>query len=296
MVIAFVQLFILINTACLPSADNNSEQSTPVPASSVQPPSSVEMPDTDKDIKLYSNTKYSLSIEYPKNWVEEKPSVASTIFLVQSPDKLNTDNLQMGIYPIGPVRSSILEWSKEQLSVLNIYDELSIKSEKPVKLADNKTDCYSIELMLDKGSAQFAAVYYGFIKDEKVIMISAASTDPSDAKWIKLRSIVQTLSVDSALRKKLSPEENIVPTEWIHYPNKYVDWKINESMASYDRESPRTLQYGTIANKHDKWLMVDVTINDVDIVDSISPGQQYFYSKSVEDWYKSKLKWHWRSQ
>jgi hypothetical protein len=104
-------------------------------------------------------------------------------------------------------------------------------------------------------------------------------------------------SSDGSLIWPVANTENVteqLPYEgWIRYPNKYVEWQVRESYKYQDTEdTDLCLQYGTIANNHNDWIMADVFISEAKIADRIMPGQTLEYTKSVNCKFPT-LKWKW---
>lgn len=81
---------------------------------------------------------------------------------------------------------------------------------------------------------------------------------------------------------------------WTYYPNKYVEWKISDSLGDYYSDSGLCWQLGYITNNHSEWMMTDLTINNRLILTGIFPGSQRGYTTSMDCKQLPELKWKWR--
>ena len=105
---------------------------------------------------------------------------------------------------------------------------------------------------------------------------------------------------------------------WSYYPNKYVDWTIDDSRTDSYGDSSDCWHVGYITNHHSKWMMTEVTVGAADVLpapvtgnlnesiasnenvqnrvvmDFILPGRKGAYTASVDCTKPAELKWKWK--
>jgi hypothetical protein len=82
---------------------------------------------------------------------------------------------------------------------------------------------------------------------------------------------------------------------WGYAENGDIKWKITDffyyGTSGYEPQACQ--QYGIITNKNGVWTMIEITINDVLICDTLAPGQEIVYAKNIPS-RLPVLKWKWK--
>lgn len=81
---------------------------------------------------------------------------------------------------------------------------------------------------------------------------------------------------------------------WSYYPNKYVAWKVTDRYNDPNGDTGSCWYVGNITNSSTKWMMTEVSINNMLILDGILPGMQSVYTVSIDCNQSPFLKWKWK--
>lgn len=115
---------------------------------------------------------------------------------------------------------------------------------------------------------------------------------------IMAKFLVIVKTADGSIIWHNSSSDNATPEQpyegWSYYPNKYVEWKITDSVRHPDSSEDNCWQIGFITNNHPGWKMADVTIQNRLILGEVLPGAQGSYTTSIDCKQLPELKWKWK--
>jgi len=171
--------------ACAPAA--------PAAKPPVAPPPVVAPPAAAADQK-YTNTDYGFSITYPGTWKSTTSALPTTIFFAQGPGGAFDDFVQVNIRPATNFKEAAVAWATEQVAAKKLDAKPVVISEKDIKLG-NGMDGKQITIEVDVIIMKLGSVYYGFVKDGKVIMINAAGLiKPNVDKYAVWQKILDSVT------------------------------------------------------------------------------------------------------
>jgi hypothetical protein len=115
---------------------------------------------------------------------------------------------------------------------------------------------------------------------------------------ITAKFLVIVKTADGSIIWHNSSSDNATPEQpyegWSYYPNKYVEWKITDSVRHPDSSDDNCWHIGFITNNHPGWMMTDVTIQNKLILGGVLPGAQGSYTTSIDCKQLPELKWKWK--
>lgn len=142
----------------------------------------------------YTNSDYGFSVTYPGTWKSATSSIPTTLLFAQGPGGAFDDFIQVNIRPGTDFKNAALTWATEQVAAKKIDAKPVVVSEKDIKLSNGK-DGKQVTIEVDAVIMKLGAIYYGFIKDGKVVMISVAGLlKPNVDKYAEWQKILDTVT------------------------------------------------------------------------------------------------------
>jgi len=150
-------------------------------------------PAATADLK-YTNTDYGFSITYPGTWKSSVSALPTTVFFAQGPGGAFDDFVQVNVRPATDFKAAALEWATEQVKAKKLDAKPVVISEKDIKLG-NGIDGKQVTVEVDVIIMKLGAVYYGFMKDGKAIIINVAGLiKPNVDKYAIWQKILDTVT------------------------------------------------------------------------------------------------------
>jgi hypothetical protein len=121
----------------------------------------------------------------------------------------------------------------------------------------------------------------------------------SDGRYvISGRFLVIVKTAEGAIVWPSSSSENITAETmyegWSYYPNKYVEWTILDRNRDTASDAYTCWHQGRIINKHNEWIMTQVTVSGKVVASTISPSEKIIYVTSMDCLQLPDLKWKWK--
>jgi hypothetical protein len=162
-VIMMVLVMALILPACAPAKP---------PAPPPTPPAPPPAPPAAAADQKYTNADYGFTITYPGTWKSTPSAVPTTVFFAQGPGGAFDDFVQVNIRPGTDFKQAAIDWATEQVTAKKIDAKPTVIAEKDVKIGG--MDGKQVTLEVDAIIMKLGSIYYGFVKDGKVVMINVA--------------------------------------------------------------------------------------------------------------------------
>jgi hypothetical protein len=146
--------------------------------------------------QTYKNADYGFTVTYPGTWVTKPTKVATTVFYAQGPGGTFDDFIQINMRPAANFKDAAVEMITQQLVAQNFGSaKPEIVSEKAVTLSDGKTQGSEIIIEVDLLILKMGAVYFGYMKDGKAVIINVAGVLKSGVdKYPAWKKIAESLT------------------------------------------------------------------------------------------------------
>jgi hypothetical protein len=184
-VVLVVLAFSIAMPACAPAAPAATPPAATPPAAT-PPAAAVD--------QKYTNTDYGFSITYPGTWKSAVSALPTTVFFAQGPGGAFDDFVQVNVRPATGFKEAAIEWATEQVKAKKLDAKPVVISEKDIKLG-NGLDGKQVTIEVDVIIMKLGSVYYGFVKDGKVVMINVAGLiKPNVDKYAVWQKILDTVT------------------------------------------------------------------------------------------------------
>ena len=194
--IMVIMVMALVLPACAPAAP-------PKPATPPAAPAATPPPAAPADAK-YTNTDYGFTITYPGTWKSTPSAVPTTVFFAQGPGGAFDDFVQVNIRPGADFKQAAIDWATEQVTAKKIDAKPALLAEKDVKMGGR--DGKQVTLEVDAIIMKLGSVYYGFVKDGKVVMINVAGViKPNVDKYAVWQKILDGITWGGAAAAPSAP-------------------------------------------------------------------------------------------
>jgi len=115
---------------------------------------------------------------------------------------------------------------------------------------------------------------------------------------VSQKFLVIVKTADGEIVWPAGSSENVTPEPiyegWSHYPNNYVEWTILDRNKDTASDTYTCWHQGRIINKHEEWMMTEVTVSGKVVARTIAPSEQVIYVTSMDCLLLPELKWKWQ--
>jgi hypothetical protein len=194
--IMVIMVMALVLPACAPAAP-------PKPATPPAAPAATPPPAAPADAK-YTNTDYGFVITYPGTWKSTPSAIPTTVFFAQGPGGAFDDFVQVNVRPGADFKQAAIDWATEQVTAKKIDAKPAVIAEKAVKIGG--MDGKQVTIEVDAIIMKLGSVYYGFVKDGKVVMVNVAGViKPNVDKYAVWQKILDGITWGGAAAAPAAP-------------------------------------------------------------------------------------------
>ena len=144
--------------------------------------------------QTYTNAEYGFTFTYPGTWKSTTSALPTTVFFAQGPGGAFDDFTQVNIRPGTDFKAAAATWAQEQVTAKKLDAKPVVITEKDIKLG-NGMDGKQVTIEVDVIIMKLGSVYYGFVKDGKVIMINVAGLiKPNVDKYAQWQKILDSVT------------------------------------------------------------------------------------------------------
>jgi len=206
-------------------------------------------------------------------------------------------------------------------------DELPQPIENPANppIADNSTTCVILDISSFVAQPKTIILGEQTVLSWKAVGATSLSIDPGigsisvDSQSITVSPKATTLytlrasdgcyevsqkflvivkTTDGEIVWPASSSENVTAEPiyegWSYYPNKDVEWTILDRNKDTGSDIYNCWHQGRIINKHNEWMMTQVTVSGKLVANTILPSEQVIYVTSMDCLQLPELKWKWK--
>jgi len=144
--------------------------------------------------QTYTNAEYGFTFTYPGTWKSATSALPTTVFFAQGPGGAFDDFTQVNIRPGTDFKEAATTWAQEQVTAKKLDAKPVVIAEKDIKLG-NGMDGKLVTIEVDVIIMKLGSVYYGFVKDGKVVMINVAGLiKPNVDKYAQWQNILDSVT------------------------------------------------------------------------------------------------------